>query len=102
MTTDIDINIDEKIEKVVKEPSKYNVIMLNDATTPLEWVIGVLKEIFRHSDADAESLTMKIHTEDSAVVGTYKYEIAEQKSIEAVNASRNHGFPLQLKVEEAE
>jgi ATP-dependent Clp protease adaptor protein ClpS len=102
MTTDIDINIDEKIEKIVKEPSKYNVIMLNDATTPLEWVIGVLKEIFRHSDADAESLTMKIHTEDSAVVGTYKYEIAEQKSIEAVNASRNHGFPLQLKVEEAE
>ena len=102
MTTDIDINIDEKIEKIVKEPSKYNVIMLNDATTPLEWVIGVLKEIFRHSDADAESLTMKIHTEDSAVVGTYKYEIAEQKSVEAVNASRNHGFPLQLKVEEAE
>ena len=102
MTTDIDINIDEKIKKIVKEPSKYNVIMLNDATTPLEWVIGVLKEIFRHSDADAESLTMKIHTEDSAVVGTYKYEIAEQKSIEAVNASRNHGFPLQLKVEEAE
>ena len=102
MTTDIDINIDEKIEKVVKEPSKYNVIMLNDAATPMEWVIGVLKEIFRHSDADAESLTMKIHTEDSAVVGTYKYEIAEQKSIEAVNASRNHGFPLQLKVEEAE
>ena len=102
MTTDIDINIDEKIEKVVKEPSKYNVIMLNDAATPMEWVIGVLKEIFRHSDADAESLTMKIHTEDSAVVGTYKYEIAEQKSVEAVNASRNHGFPLQLKVEEAE
>lgn len=102
MSTDIDVNIDEKIKRIVKEPSKYNVIMLNDATTPLEWVIGVLKEIFRHSDADAESLTMKIHTEDSAVVGTYKYEIAEQKSIEAVNASRNHGFPLQLKVEEAE
>ena len=52
--------------------------------------------------ADAEALTMKIHTEGSAIAGTYKYEIAEQKSIEAVNASRNHGFPLQLKVEEAE
>ncbi len=74
--------------------------MLNDAATPMEWVIGVLKEIFRHSDADAESLTMKIHTEDSAVVGTYKYEIAEQKSVEAVNSSREQGFPLALKVEE--
>jgi len=100
MTTDIDVNIDEKIKQIVKEPSKYNVIMLNDAATPMEWVIGVLKEIFRHSDADAESLTMKIHTEDSAVVGTYKYEIAEQKSVEAVNSSREQGFPLALKVEE--
>jgi ATP-dependent Clp protease adaptor protein ClpS len=100
MSTDIDVNIDEKIKQIVKEPSNYNVIMLNDAATPMEWVIGVLKEIFRHSDADAESLTMKIHTEDSAVVGTYKYEIAEQKSVEAVNSSREQGFPLALKVEE--
>jgi len=102
MSTDIDIVIDEKIKQVTKEPSKYNVIMLNDELTPVEWVIGVLKEIFKHSDADAEALTMKIHNEGSAVVGTYKYEIAEQKSVEAVNASRNHGFPLQLKVDEAE
>lgn len=102
MTTDIDVKIDEKIKKIVKEPSKYNVIMLNDSTTPVGWVMGILKEIFRHSDAVAETLTMKIHTEDSAVVGTYAYEIAEQKSVEAVNASRNNGFPLQLKVEEAQ
>ena len=100
MTADIDVNIDEKIKKIVKEPSKYNVIMFNDDATPMEWVISVLKEIFKHSDADAESLTMKIHIEGSAVAGTYKYEIAEQKSVEAVNASRNHGFPLALKVEE--
>ncbi len=99
---DVDINIDEKIKRTVKEPSKYNVIMLNDDATPMEWVMGVLIDIFKHSDNDAEALTMSIHNEGSAVVGTYKYEIAEQKSIEAVNASRNHGFPLQLKVEEAE
>ena len=100
MSTDTDIVIDEKIKQTVKEPSMYNVIMLNDDATPMEWVVGILKEIFRHSNADAEALTMKIHNDGSAVAGTYKYEIAEQKSIEAVNASRNHGFPLQLKVEE--
>lgn len=101
MSTDLEVNIDEKIKKIVKEPSKYSVIMLNDSVTPMEWVISVLREIFKHSNAAAEALTMKIHTEESAVVGTYKYEIAEQKSVEAVNASRNRGFPLQLKVEEA-
>ena len=100
MSVDTDVVIDEKIKRTVKEPSNYNVIMLNDDATPMEWVIGVLKEIFKHSNKDSEALTMKIHTEGSAVVGTYKYEVAEQKSIEAVNASRNHGFPLQLKIEE--
>lgn len=100
MSTDVDIKIDEKIKHITKEPSNYNVIMLNDDVTPVEWVIGILKEIFRHSDASAETLTMTIHNEGSAVIGTYKYEIAEQKSIEAVNASRNQGFPLQLRVEE--
>ena len=100
MTTDVDI--DEKIKRIVKEPSKYNVIMLNDDATPMEWVMGVLKEIFKHSDEDSEALTMTIHNDDSAVVGTYKYEIAEQKSAEAISASRNNGFPLELKLEENE
>ena len=98
MTTDVDI--DEKIKLDIREPSVYNVIMLNDDTTPIEWVMGILKEIFRHSTSDAEALTMKIHTEGSAVVGTYKYEIAEQKAVETINASRNSGFPLVCKVEE--
>jgi ATP-dependent Clp protease adaptor protein ClpS len=101
MSTDVDIKIDETIKHVVKEPGKYNVIMLNDDQTPMDWVIEILKQIFRHSDASAETLTMTIHNEGSAVIGTYKYEIAEQKTVEAINASRNHGFPLQLKIEEA-
>jgi|TARA_B110000971_G_C19693056_1_gene356325 ATP-dependent Clp protease adaptor protein ClpS len=101
MTTDVDVVIDEKIKQIISEPPKYNVILLNDDATPIEWVIGVLKQVFKHSEADAEALTMKVHTEGSAVAGTYKYEIAEQKSLEAVNASRNQGFPLQLRVEES-
>ena len=98
MTTDVDI--DEKIILDVTKPNNFNVIMLNDDATPMEWVMGVLKEIFKHSDGIAEALTMSIHNDGSAVVGTYKYEIAEQKSIEAVSASREHGFPLNIKVEE--
>jgi len=101
MSVDTDVVIDEKIKKEIKEPGNYNVIMLNDNSTPMDWVIGILKEIFKHTDASAEALTMTIHNEGSAVVGTYKYEIAESKAIETVNVSRSHGFPLQVKVEEA-
>jgi len=38
MNVDTDIVIDEKIEIVDKTPRKYNVIMLNDDFTPMEWV----------------------------------------------------------------
>ena len=100
MSTDVDVVIDEKIKLSIQEPNDYNVIMLNDDATPIEWVIELLKGVFKHSDSAAEALTMKIHNENSAVVGTYKYEIAEQKSVEAMTLSRNNGFPLQLKLEE--
>lgn len=101
MSTDIleDIKIDEKIEKRVGEPSKYKVIMLNDETTPMEWVIDILKVIFNHSQETAEKLTLQIHSEGSGIAGIYTYEIAEQKSVETVNASREHGFPLQIRVD---
>lgn len=100
MSVDIDVNIDEKIKNSTKEPSNYHVVFLNDNVTPMEWVVQLLKDIFKHTQESAVDLTLSIHNEGSAVVGTYKYEIAEQKCVEAVNLSRNHGFPLQIKLEE--
>ena len=102
MTTDIleDIKIDETIKKKVTEPNRFNVIMFNDDITPVDWVLGILKQIYKHTEESAAHLTMTIHTEGKAVVGTYFFEIAEQKATETVNASRNHGFPLQVKIEQ--
>jgi len=99
MNVDTDIVIDEKIEIIDKTPRKYNVIMLNDDFTPMEWVLEILKQIYKHSDASAESLTMTIHTEGSAIVGSYSYEIAEMKSNETIISSRHRGFPLKVEME---
>lgn len=100
MESNTDVVIDEKIKQKNSFPNTYHVILLNDDTTPIEWVVEVLSSIFKHSDVSAESLTLEIHNEGSAVVGTYQYEIAEQKAIETTNLSRDKGFPLQVKVEE--
>ena len=102
MSTDVidEVKIDEKIKREIKEPKRYKVIFLNDDATPIDWVIKVLTEIFKHTQESAEKITMTVHVEGSAVVGTYSYEIAEQKTVEATNASRNHGFPLQIRMEE--
>lgn len=101
MSVDTDVVIDEKIVHINKEPNKYNIIMLNDNHTPIDWVVQILKSIYKHSQESAERLTLTIHNDGSAVVGTYAYEIAEQKALETVNASRSEGFPLQVKLEEA-
>ena len=93
------VKIDEKIKHVISEPPKFKVVMLNDDATPMDWVIDVLKTIFKHTESTAKELTLTIHEEGSGVAGIYTYEIAEQKSIEAVNASRERGFPLQIKVD---
>jgi len=100
MSVDTEVVLDEKIKIKQKQPKKYKVVFLNDDTTPMEFVVGVRMEIFKHSAATAENITMTIHNEGSGVVGVYSYEIAEQKSIETTQAARNNGFHLQVRLEE--
>ena len=95
-----DVQIDEKIEQTVKEPSKYRVVFHNDDHTPMEFVVELLMTVFKHSSVTAEELTLKIHNEGTATVGVYTYEIAESKGVEATTLSRSHGFPLVITVEE--
>ena len=100
MTTEADIKIDEKIKQITVIPKKYKVILLNDESTPMDWVTSILTLIFKHSETTAQQLMLIVHNEGSAVRGVYNYEIAEQKSVEAVNLSRDNGFPLQFKLEQ--
>jgi len=100
MEVEQEIRIDEKVRKETKEPPKYKVIFLNDNHTPVEWVIEILVKLFKHSNETAEQLTLTIHNEGAGVVGIYSFEIAEQKTIEATDASRERGFPLKIKVEQ--
>ena len=97
---DLDVKIDELIDQKITEPSKYKVIFFNDDATPMEWVIEILVGIFKHSAETAEKVMVQIHTEGSGTVGIYTYEVAEQKAVEATTASRERGYPLQIKVEE--
>jgi ATP-dependent Clp protease adaptor protein ClpS len=98
MTTDI--QIDEKIKQKVQEPNRWKVIFLNDDTTPMEFVMGVLTEIFKHTQETAKEITLEIHNSGSGIAGIYSFEIAEVKAVEATQLARANGFPLQIKMEE--
>ena len=86
----------EKIK--LEEPSKYDVIFLNDNITTTEFVVRVLKQIFNKSQEEAEKITRNINDKGQGVVGSYIHEIAEQKGIETTLIARQEGFPLQVKV----
>lgn len=87
------------IDTTTLEPGKFKVVFYNDDSTPMEFVIAVLIKIFRHNEAGAVNLTMKVHNDGSAVAGVYTYEVAEQKGVESTNLARKHGYPLIIKVE---
>ena len=97
--TQLDQSTSEKIKHLIEEPGHYKVIFVNDDVTPMEFVIDVLQKIFKHDQQTAGSITLSVHSDGSAVVGVYSFEIAEQKGVETTVLARNNGFPLQVKIE---
>jgi ATP-dependent Clp protease adaptor protein ClpS len=81
------------------EPDKYDVLFLNDEVTTVDFVIRILKQIFGKTQEEAIKICEYIHNNGQGIVGTYLYEIAEQKGIETTMVAREEGFPLQVKVQ---
>ena len=84
------------------EPKRYYVLMHNDDTTPFDFVINLLMEIYRHDEQTPADLANKIHLEEKAIVGMYNMEIAEQKIEETVRVSRANSYTLSVTMEVAD
>jgi ATP-dependent Clp protease adaptor protein ClpS len=95
------VAIDHEVETDIEipNPGKYKVVIRNDDSTPMDFVIALLMSIFKHSQESATDITMKIHNDGAGIAGIYSYEIAEQKGIESTLLARQHGWPLQINVE---
>ena len=99
MNTDTTIEEKKVVERSLKEPPRYKVVILNDNVTPMEFVIAMLIAIFRYDEEPAYDLTMEVHNKGSAVAGIYSHEVAEQKVLDGTNMARANNFPLNLKSE---
>jgi ATP-dependent Clp protease adaptor protein ClpS len=99
MTSDTIVEKKTRITDSIKEPGKFKVVVCNDDTTPVEFVISLLVLVFKHTEKAALELTLQIHNSGRATVGVYSNEIAEQKAVDATNLARTHGWPLITKVE---
>ena len=66
----------------VKEPPSYQVILINDDYTPMEFVVFVLQTVFGHTHQKSTEIMMAVHTKGMGVCGIFSKEIAEMMSYE--------------------
>ena len=83
----------------VKEPPMYQVILLNDDYTPMEFVVYILQFIFNHDHEKATQIMMAVHTRGKGVCGIFPKEIAEMKSHEIISMAQAHDHPLMSEIE---
>ena len=86
----------------LKSPPKFCVILLNDDSTPMDFVINICQTIFNKTKAKAEAITLEVHKKGKGIAGVYSYEVAEQKCVETVTEARRNGFPLDVTLEKTE
>ena len=78
----------------LKTPKQFEVILLNDDYTTMEFVIEVLKRFFYKEFKAAEAIMLKIHIDGEAVCGSYSYDVAQTKVTQVIDYSRQNGQPL--------
>ncbi len=84
-----------------KPPSLYQVVLLNDDYTPMEFVVMVLQHYFQRDLATATDIMLKIHHEGRGVCGVYPKDVAATKVELVLAAARRDGHPLQCIMEAA-
>jgi ATP-dependent Clp protease adaptor protein ClpS len=84
-----------------KPPSLYQVVMLNDDYTPMEFVVMVLRQFFQRDADTATHIMLKIHHEGRGICGVYPKDVAATKVELVLTAARREGHPLQCIMEAA-
>ena len=86
-------------EPQVKEPPMYQVLLLNDDYTPMEFVVYVLQTVFNHTHEQSTQIMMAVHTKGMGVCGIFSKEIAEMMSYEVNEMAKHHNHPLLSEIE---
>ena len=84
-----------------KKPSMYNVLLLNDDYTPMEFVIIVLAKIFNKKQEEATQIMLHVHKKGVGVCGTFTYEVAESKCKSVMDMAKKNEHPLQCTMEKS-
>jgi len=85
----------ERRAQKTKPPQMYQVVMLNDDYTPMEFVVMVLQQFFSKDRETATQIMLKIHLDGKGVCGVFSKDVAASKVDQVMDAANQAGHPLQ-------
>ena len=101
-TGDSDSVVLERRTQRTQPPQMYQVVMLNDDFTPMEFVVRVLQEFFSKDREAATQIMLKIHLDGKGICGVYTKDVAASKVDQVQDAAHQAGHPLQALLEPIE
>lgn len=92
----------ERRPQRTKPPQMFQVVLLNDDYTPMEFVVEVIQEFFNKDRETATQIMLKIHLDGKGVCGVFSKDVASTKVDQVTEAARKNGHPLQCVCEPIE
>jgi len=86
----------------LREPGMWKVLLHNDDYTTQEFVVWLLRTVFRKSEAEATTIMLAVHHAGVGVAGRYTRDVAETRAERGRQLAEREGFPLLLTVEVAD
>ena len=83
-----------KVKSKTQRPRLHKVILINDDYTPREFVVIVLKAVFRMNEDQAYNVMMTAHRRGACVIAVYTKDVADTKAKEATEFGKSKGYPL--------
>ena len=99
VTRPIETELSKQDEKLTDKPPMYEVCLLNDDYTPMEFVIIVLQKFFAMKKENATQIMLKVHREGRGVCGVYSKDIAASKVAAVLDFAQVYQHPLQCIME---
>jgi ATP-dependent Clp protease adaptor protein ClpS len=96
---DLDATVAEATPEL-KQPPLFQVLLLNDDYTPMEFVVDVLERFFGMGRTQATQVMLEVHMRGKGVCGVFTHEIAETKVAVVTKYARDHQHPLMCTLEE--
>ncbi len=86
----------ERRPEKTKPPQMFQVVLLNDDYTPMEFVVFVIMEFFGKDRDSAIAIMLKVHMEGRGVCGVFTKDVAATKVNMVMEAAQSAGHPLQV------